>query len=234
MGARMVIGITDCRTFSNYGNWILQEADVDVVRLGYQRNNLAEADRCTGVVLSGGDEDIHPSFYHKPEYLPFCHETDERRDEFEWKLLERLDANRQPLLGICRGLQLVNVFFGGSLIPDIPSFGKYNHSKFAERDRYHTLSIDNDSLLYKITNSVEGKINSAHHQSAGMIGRGLVANCFSPDGVVEGVERIRTDDNQFLMLVQWHPERMTDLTSPFSKNIKLAFLEACQKRSEYI
>jgi len=229
MDKTMVIGITDCGSFENYEKWMLDEPGVEVVRLGYKYDNLDDADRCHGIVLSGG-EDIHPRYYGKEEYVKFCTEIDERRDEFEWRVLEKLVANEQPLFGICRGLQMANVFFGGTLIPDIPSFGKYNHSKFADRDRYHGLRVDGDSLLVRITDEIDGKINSAHHQSAEMVGAGLVVNCFSADGVVEGIERKAPEGMPFLMLVQWHPERMTDMTSPFSRNIKLAFVEAAKSR----
>ena len=222
---RIVIGITDCSKYANYERWFGVEPNVEVVRLSYSDNNLKDLERCKGIVLSGG-EDVHPRFYNKNEYLQYCHEIDERRDDFEWKVLEYTDKNELPLLGICRGLQMANVFFGGTLIPDIPSFGKFNHSKFPKADRYHTITVDPTSELRKIAGVTGGEINSAHHQSAGLVGKGLVTNSISPDGIIEGLERQEKESKPYLMLVQWHPERMIDLQSPLSKNIKTSFLSA--------
>jgi putative glutamine amidotransferase len=223
-----VVGITNCGSFANYEKWFLAERDVEVVHLDENKNNLDDVERCDGIVLSGG-EDIHPRYYKREEYIEFC-KFNEQRDEFEWRVLEKSVQHQQPLFGICRGLQVANVFFGGTLLPDIPSFGKFNHSKFSDLDRYHNIRVDNNSLLARITDEVEGKINSAHHQSADRVGKELVANCFSPDGVIEGIEWKEPEGKPFMMLVQWHPERMTDQTSPFSRNIKLAFLAAARDR----
>jgi putative glutamine amidotransferase len=94
------------------------------------------------------------------------------------------------------------------------------------------VQVDKDSDLYTIAGSGSGEINSAHHQSAELVGKGLVTNAISPDGIIEGIERQKKDGKPYLQLVQWHPERMTDLQNPFSKNIKLSFLEAVKKHSD--
>lgn len=225
MKKKLVIGITDCSKFAVYKNWIESEPDTHVIRLSYNENNFADIDQCDGIILSGG-EDVHPRFYNRLEYLQYCHEIDERRDEFEWKVLEQTESKKLPLLGICRGLQMANVFFGGTLIPDIPSFGKFNHSRFPVKDRTHSIQVDPYSELYKIAGTQTGEVNSAHHQSIELVAKGLVSNALSPDGVIEGVERKDKEGQPYLQLVQWHPERMTDLENVFSKNIKLSFLRA--------
>jgi putative glutamine amidotransferase len=151
--------------------------------------------------------------------------VDERRDEFELSVIDHSQKQRLPLLGICRGLQISNAYFGGTLIPDLPFFGKYNHSKFGEgKDRYHTISIDSYSLLSRISARIKGEINSAHHQAVKHVGESLVANCFSPDGVIEGLERVQPEGKPYLMLVQWHPERMLDQSSPLTAAIQKSFL----------
>ncbi len=154
---------------------------------------------------------------------------DEKRDQFEWKIMQHVEETQKPLLGICRGLHFANIFYGGTLIPDIPAFGKFNHGKFKEgNDREHEMTIDKNSQLYKIVRQEKGIINSAHHQGADMPGFGLVATALSPDGIIEAMERKESEGRSYLMLVQWHPERMPDQQSPFSKNIKKSFLDAVQ------
>lgn len=224
-----MIGVTDCSKYDNYANWISAGENVETLRLSYQENNFEAIRKCQGVLLTGG-EDVHPRFYQKPEYLPLCYadDMDERRDEFELNVLAYSQKNRIPVLGICRGLQIANVFFGGTLIPDIPSFGKFNHSKRAENDTYHAVSVDINSVLYQQINCATGEINSAHHQSAEKVGAGLVANSFSPDGVIEGLERLNPAGQSYLSLVQWHPERMRDQKNVFTKSIKASFIKAIQ------
>jgi putative glutamine amidotransferase len=228
MERQIVIGITDCGSYHKYENWILKEPGIRTLKLSYKDNNLRDLVLCDGVILSGG-EDVHPRLYNKPEYLRYCDEIIEARDAFELSVLEHTEKNHVPLLGICRGLQVANVFFGGSLIPDIPSFGKFNHSKFPKEDRYHDVLIDANSHLFNIAGSTSGSVNSAHHQSADLIGKGLVVNSFSPEGIVEGIERRKQEGKAYLMLVQWHPERMTDQENVLSKNIKSSFLTEAGK-----
>lgn len=230
MRKKVVIGITDCSKFSNYEKWITDEPNTEVIKLSQETHNVQDFGKCDGIILSGGD-DVHPRFYNKLEYLQYCHEIDERRDEFEWKVLEFTQEKMIPVLGICRGLQIANVFFGGTLIPDIPSFGKFNHSKFPEKDRRHAVQVDPYSELKKIVGEAQGEVNSAHHQSVEMVGKGLIANSISPDGIVEGMELAEKDNKPYLMLVQWHPERMVDQKNPFAKNIKDSFLDAAYRRT---
>jgi putative glutamine amidotransferase len=220
------IGITDCGKFHNYQRWLSSEPWINVIKLGYKQDSFNEIKNCNGILLTGG-QDVHPRFYNKPEYLPLCHDTDERRDEFELGVLEYSQQHQLPLLGICRGLQITNIFAGGTLIPDIVSAGNADHTKQNENsDRYHQVHIKEHTLLKEIVGSKNGEINSAHHQSADKIGHGLIGNASSEDGIVEGLERMQPDGKSFLLLVQWHPERMTNLESDFSKQIKIKFLEA--------
>jgi putative glutamine amidotransferase len=228
MESKVTIGITDCSKYDNYRKWMESEGAVKVIRLSYEAGNLEEVRKCDGVVLTGGG-DVHPRFYNKNEYLERCSDIDERRDEFEWKVLDSTEQLGVPVLGICRGLQVANVYFGGTLIPDIPAFGKFDHSRIRETDKHHDVTVDPNSQLHSIVKSTKGEVNSAHHQSADLVGKGLVCNALSPDGIVEGLERTEKDARPFLMLVQWHPERMKDQASAFSEKLKGAFLAAAKK-----
>lgn len=230
---KIKIAVTDCSKFDNYARWILEAPGVEVIKLGYKANNLDQLKKCQGVLLTGG-EDVHPQFYGEPELLELCHadDVDESRDEFELSVMEYAQSNKMPVLGICRGLQIANVYFGGTLIPDIPTFGKFNHSKIGIEDRYHAIRVDENSLLFEIGRSKIGEVNSNHHQAADTVGNGLVANCFSEDGVIEGLERIDPPGLPFLMLVQWHPERMKDQSNVLAHRLRNKFIEEVRLNAE--
>lgn len=227
---KIVVGITYCSKYDAYAKWIEAAGNVETIKLSYHDNNFSDIEKCDGIVLSGG-EDMHPKYYNKPELVEQYHLTDIdlQRDAFEVNVLQYTQDKKLPLLGICRGLQVANVFFGGTLIPDIPSFGKFNHSREPDRDRYHLVHVDRNSFLSTLVSSEVGEVNSAHHQSADQIGAGLVANAISYDGIVEGIEWLHPKEKPFLLLVQWHPERMNDQENPLTKNIKVAFIDSVRK-----
>lgn len=225
MKKKITVGITDCSKYANYHAWFASQPNVTIVKLSYHDNNLPDTHACDGIVLTGG-EDVHPRYYQKPEFLERCDELDERRDEFEWKVLQAAEQNNAPVLGICRGLQVANVYFGGTLLPHIPDYGKPDHASLGKDDRYHAVRVTPGSLLEQAVGTLSGEVNSAHHQGADLIGRGLVASAFSPDGIVEALEKQGEGSLAFLLLVQWHPERMRDLDNVFSRNIRQAFLDA--------
>jgi len=156
-----------------------------------------------GVLLIGG-HDIDPKFYgqkkHKNTKLLL-----KDRNIFDMQLAKLAISINKPILAICLGVQLLNVVSGGTLIQDIPtminteikhSFG--NIGKFA-----HTVKITKGTLLHKILESDEIKVNSSHHQSIKDVGNGFRINAISPDGIIEGIEN---NKKNFLLGVQWHPE----------------------------
>jgi len=231
MSDTLKIGVTDCSKFDLYADWVCKyDSRVEVIRLSYKLNNFKEIEQCDGIVLTGG-EDVHPRFYHQPEYFSYCHEedVDELRDDFEFSILNYTEKHDIPVLGICRGIQVANVFFGGTLIPDIACWGKFNHAKMPDKsDRYHEIIVNPSSWLSQIVNTNSGLVNSNHHQSPDKVGKGLVACAITTDGVIEAIERQNVVNHAFLCLVQWHPERMKDLFSPFSKNLNEAFIAATE------
>lgn len=226
--SKIAIGVSAGRKYENYAKWLKQHPEVEIVKLGAEEKNFQAITGCQGLLLTGG-EDVHPRLYNKPGYVEQFRldDLDEARDEFELKLLAYAHKRRLPLLGICRGLQITNVFLEGTLVPDIVAFGRTDHKKHQEgNDRQHPIWLKENTFLTEITGLAKGEVNSAHHQSIDLLGEGLAMNCVSPDGTVEGVEIKEREDHPFLLLVQWHPERMQDQQSPFSLNISRAFIEA--------
>lgn len=146
---------------------------------------------CHGLLFSGG-QDIAPERYSGTP-IPECGQPDPNRDAAEL-LLFRLAAERKmPILGICRGIQLINVALGGTLHQHIPG----------HRDTVHTITVSSDSLLYPITGS-SCTVNSYHHQILDNLGQGLKVIARGDGGEVEAVE---STEYPFLLGVQWHPER---------------------------
>jgi putative glutamine amidotransferase len=226
--SQLIIGMTDCSKYGIYHNWVANAVpSASIIKLGAKAANLTDANQCHGIVLTGG-EDVHPRFYNRHDYLPFCYADDlnEQRDEFELKLLERTESLKIPVLGICRGMQIANVFFGGTLIPDLPTWGKQGHSKHANgTDSYHEIKLTGEQDDHR---ELSYEVNSNHHQAVEITAEELVITAWSPDGVAEAAER-KQKDRSFLQLVQWHPERMKDQASPLSSGMLSGFVLACRK-----
>src|SRR6478736_3209164 len=191
---KITIGVTDCSKYDKYAAWIRSHGpEIESIKLSEKTNNLNDAAQCHGIVFTGG-EDVHPRYYNKPEYLSFCHQDDinEARDVFEMKLMDHTEQHGVPVLGICRGLQIYNVYRKGTLIPDIPAWDlkKVNHAKTTEGlDSYHPVNILPGSWLDQLTGLKHGETNSNHHQSADTIGDGLVLSASTVDGIVEAIDQ---------------------------------------------
>jgi putative glutamine amidotransferase len=189
---------------------------------------------CDGVLLPGSNADIDPAKFQQPR-SPHSAAADSRRDEVDNLLLADAYAHRKPVLGICYGLQSLNVFRHGSLIQHIPDSlpeetrSKVNHEAGKKVAVAHTVEIDPTSLLARVLDSsAPGKlvvpVNSSHHQSAGAIGDGLriAARC-PDDAIIEALEG--TSSDHFVLAVQWHPERSVD-DDAASRAIFRALIEA--------
>jgi putative glutamine amidotransferase len=228
MNQHLRIGITDCSKYDNYRRWMETEAGVEPVKLSVNLQNVAEVDLCDGILFSGG-EDLHPGLYGKPEYVEKYGLKDiiPERDQFEYKVIERAISGKKPILGICRGLQLINVYLGGTLVPDIPTlFQSGIHGKKNGLDQIHHIRVEPGSMLQKICGQEEGMVNSAHHQSVDRPAEPLKIVAFGEPGIAEALEWKDPETKSWMLMVQWHPERMTDLSSPFSELLKKAFLKA--------
>lgn len=203
------------------------EPGIEVVKLSFHAQNDSEIDSCQGILFSGG-EDLHPELYGKPEFVQQFGLTEiiPARDQFEYKVIEKAFSLKKPVLGICRGLQLINVFLGGTLVPDIPIlYHSTAHGKISGQDQTHFIRVENISLLRDIAGQELGIVNSAHHQSVDRPANDLKISAYSEPAIVEAMEWKEPAKKSWLLMVQWHPERMSDLSSPLSANLKSAFLE---------
>lgn len=166
-------------------------------------------DTLDGVLLPGGI-DVDPAFYDEP---PDAHleETDAALDQFEFRILDHARRNRLPVLGICRGHQLLNVYYGGSLIQDIPT--QYESDvEVAHRAPargmgwlHHPVTVTPGTMLHEILGAGRMDVNTSHHQAVKRLAEGFVVSARSDDGIIEAIEH-RGD--VFVVGVQWHPERM--------------------------
>ena len=165
-------------------------------------------ERLDGLFLAGGG-DIHPEAYGD-EYRRVCGRTDRPRDEVELLLTRWAIEDAKPILGACRGIQLINVAAGGTLYQDLSSQrpGSRQHDYFPRlgyaRDYLaHEISVLPSSRLEAILGPGPVKVNSMHHQAVLDVAPGLVASAHAHDGVIEGIEGV---GDHFLVGVQWHPE----------------------------
>jgi putative glutamine amidotransferase len=197
---------------------------------------------CDGVLLPGSNADIDPARF-SAERSPHTAPADPRRDAVDELLLQDAYNQHKPVLGICYGLQSINVYRSGSLIQHIPDFlptelrTRVNHEAGKKVAVAHVVAMERDSKLAEVMNGniPEGHklvlpVNSSHHQSVGVIGTGLRISARCPDdGIIEALEG--TDPDHFVLAVQWHPERSVDADEP-SRAIFHALIAAAEARHE--
>jgi len=229
------IGISFTKTnFKNYWDWFKAsdlEEDIELIELNFEKNNSEDIYQCDGFVLTGG-VDTHPSFYNgKTIYNNSPSTFQIERDYFEEKIYRYSQLNKLPVLGICRGMQLINVLEGGKLIQDLDN-GNERHRK-EESDKVHSIIAERSSLLHKVSGSMSGRVNSAHHQAIDPegIGDNLMVNAYDDDEkIIEGLEFKNKAGKAFMLCVQWHPERIKNKEeNPFSENVKKEFLSAIRE-----
>jgi putative glutamine amidotransferase len=228
-----VIGITSCRKLEDYRQSVLHvSGDVRILEpsAGEARQVLAGVD---GLMLTGGD-DVAPARYGEPAH-PTVVEAEPGRDEFELALIKDARARNLPIFAICRGIQVLTVACGGTLVQDIPTevTGALPH-RFAvpPHEPYflaHEVWIDKDTLLWKLmrerlSDADACEVNSRHHQAVKRLAPGFKVAATAPDGVIEAVE---DPGARFCLGVQWHPENFFR-TGEFRPLFE-GFLEAAQR-----
>ena len=200
------IGITPCSRVDDYVESV-RRAHGEPVVLALDADPVASLDTVDAVLLTGG-LDVDPSLYGEAPHATT--EVDARRDRFEIPLARAALARDVPILAICRGVQVLNVAAGGSLVQDIPSS--------VTSDLAHSISTPKDHVAHGVAvvpgthlaNSLgpgapldSCPVNSRHHQSVGRVAEDFVVSAVSPDGVIEAIER---PASPFCVGVQWHPE----------------------------
>lgn len=185
-------------------------------------------ERIDGLVLIGG-WDVDPARYGQARH-PKTENVSEPRDALEVALVARALDARVPLFAICRGLQVVNVALGGSLVQDIADDMDTNivHTQKESRDvATHEVRVADGSRLHGIVGAHELRVNSMHHQAIGRVAPELREVAWAPDGVIEGVEL--TGDDRFVVAVQWHPEELVG-HDPAARALFAALVDAARRR----
>ncbi len=181
-------------------------------------------DSVAGLVLTGG-EDVDPARYGEARHEKI-RSVNTARDATEAALIEGARDRGTPVLAICRGIQILNVALGGTLIQDIPSEcdTEIAHDEEAARDsRTHEISIESGSRIAAAMGTARCSVNSFHHQSVKRVAEGMRVTARSSDGVIEGLESI--GDAWWVMAVQWHPEEMIRDREPWDRGLFKAFAQ---------
>ncbi|MGE0406063.1 MAG: gamma-glutamyl-gamma-aminobutyrate hydrolase family protein [Candidatus Korobacteraceae bacterium] len=209
----------------------LEEAGAEpvVVDLGLSNQEIARiATGCQAILLPGSRADIDPQKYGVLERHPQTAASDPRRDNADELLIQDAFNLHKPILGVCYGMQSLNVWRTGSLIQHVES--PINHRAERTVTQAHAVTVEPESRLATIlgpaANGEKLWVNSSHHQAADAVGDGLRAVAWAEDGVIEAIEG--TSPGQFVLAVQWHPERTFD-GEPSSRAIFRAFVEAAKE-----
>ncbi|SHI54115.1 gamma-glutamyl-gamma-aminobutyrate hydrolase family protein [Lutispora thermophila] len=213
----------------NYVNAIVEAGGTPVmIPLVENKDTLLQYMNIIDGILFTGGEDVLPLYYGENP-IKDIGAIEQERDDYEIFLFkEAYDANL-PIMGICRGIQLINVALGGSLYQDINSqiTGSLGHSPKGSpmNQVHHMIRIEKNSKLYDIFENETIAVNSFHHQSIKDLGKDLKVTAYSYDGIIEAVESIEKD---FVLGVQWHPEALVPKHELFKKLFE-EFVKRCSK-----
>ena len=191
------------------------------VELSDPEQAVQDALTCDGLLLPGGG-DMDPKFYGQAR-IPACGEPNLLRDAAEPLLLRAFLAADKPVLGICRGIQVMNAVLGGDLYQDIKPFEHLPHN--GHWAKVHTVTVRRGTLLSRILGQDTVLVNSQHHQAVDRVAPGFTLAALSEDGIVEAIEK---PDARFCLGVQWHPEWLSD-ADPAMQGLFDAFVNSCSK-----
>lgn len=181
---------------------------------------------CDGLLLPGG-EDVSPMLLNE-EPIRGIGYVSEERDRFEFMLFKEAKKQNKPVLGICKGCQIIALSTGGKIYQDIftqhPNTIEHSQPEEQLGELFHTVSLDDNSKLYKLFKSKKIRVNSWHHQAVLSVGEGMKITAKSSDGIIEGIESI--DDS--IIGVQWHPELLFQ-KYPEQLSIYKELIDQCMK-----
>jgi len=228
---KIIIAISKAKPIEFYGQytkWVHKaNSKVEIINmyeLGLD-SALKVLNICDGLLVTGG-ADVYPGWYGKLSDTARCGSFDFYRDTLEMKLIAKAIEMKMPVVGICRGEQIINVSLGGSLIIDIPT--NYDtiikHRLIDWKNCFHQVNITKNSLLDRICKPDDFTTNSNHHQAIDRISDQLVAVASTKDGIIEAVEWKEPNNKSFLIAVQWHPERLDSVNASLSLPIAREFL----------
>lgn len=184
-----------------------------------------------GLYLVGGN-DIDPSYFNEDPH-PELGEVNPTRDAFEMLILRGFLTRNKPVLGVCKGSQMINVVLGGNLYQDIYSQVRnpliQHHQKSPTTHASHTIDLVEGTKLCNIVGQSRIKVNSRHHQAIRNVGTDIIVSSRSNDGIIESIESTKHD---FVIGVQWHPENLLVAKDHSSKRIYQSFIEACKDRKK--
>jgi len=208
------------RLTTNYANALKSLGAETIVLLPKLPAASFDASLFDGLLLPGGG-DIHPSFYGQQNTGSIC--VDTLLDAQQFFLFHAFLNAHKPILGICKGMQLINVALGGSLIQDLPEAIRTFHA-YDRADQFHTTSLIPGTFLHELYGAAL-TTNSAHHQAVDRLGEHLLPAPYGPGRVIEALYH----DSLPVFGVQWHPERMASLhqTTGGESKILRFFLECC-------
>ncbi len=213
---------------SNYTQWLIRnDAHLNTINLyGMSMDSAIKAlANCQGLLLTGG-EDVYPGYYHQENDTGRCGSFDPYRDSLELAAINFAVKNKLPIMGICRGEQILNVALGGSLIIDIPQ--DFDTTVIHRQDDwqrcFHPVSAVPGSMLVKITGDDRDNVTSNHHQAINRLADELFICAYADDSLPEAVTWKIAEGKGYLFAVQWHPERMKS-GSPFSDPLAQQFLK---------
>jgi len=223
-----IIAIPRCEALHDYEEAVRRSGGEPLVVVPETHNVQEAICAADGILLAGGN-DVRPGLYGEPAH-PMFKPSEPGRDEYELQLARHARIQHRPLFGICRGIQVLNVARGGTLIQDIRSQTASSVDHYVMRPPVapaHEVWPVADSLLASIVGGQVDSftVNSRHHQAVGVVGEELIVTATAPDGIVESVE----DPTQpFCLGVQWHPENFWR-TGEF-RPLFDAFIAACRQR----
>lgn len=219
-------------SYERYGKWI-NNADSTIIWIDMYHLPMDSARKiisnCDGLLVTGG-EDVNPDMHGRLSEISRCGTIDYKRDTLEYMLLDYAFNHRMPVVGVCRGQQIINVFLGGNLYIDLPVDKPSNiHHRCTRSDTCkHLITLVSGSLLEEISGVNSCEVNSSHHQAVDIPANNIKVLAYAPDSVIESIGWIDTTGKSFMLGVQFHPEHL-DFGHPVAGNLAKRFVKEIKK-----